>query len=134
MNDPVINILLASENNLGSIVQHAAAKWTTRVKGGLRHYENAIYTAGDKQTGEEVLVVVGRWSDNPDWDVRLRIDFSSMVDMDVENGLIAYRPGRHGFITVTNGYQQIVDIETGIPQNQPKILREFAERVLAWIF
>ena len=130
MPSKITAFLLNDKSELTDIQEVSSARWSTRIGPQTkRPYENAIHQAFSKKDSVSEYVLVGRWSDNVDWDVRLRIPFGEVVRVDAENSLIAFEE-EAGVVSVTNGFQSIHDIERSIPLNKPRVLREFAGQVL----
>lgn len=127
-NSPVVNILIG-DPNLRDIEEISNDIWQTQINSKERRtYENIIYRAFSKRDNVYFRIVVGRWSDNADWDVRLRIPSCDVIAIDKDNSLIAWR-GRIG-TSVSNGFQEIRCIEHKIPKSSPRKLREFAQKLL----
>jgi hypothetical protein len=129
INDPQINILLGAYG-LTNIVSVASATWTTRTRRGtgVRSYTNAIFKAYDSAKGQEVYVLAARPTQFNDWEIRIRIPASRVIEVDVTNALLAYKADGH--IRVSNGKQTVHEADVLIPTNRPKVLREFAQKIL----
>ena len=103
--------------------------WSTKLGPGREcSYENIFYRAYSNADKIYYFIIVGRSSRNEDWNVVLRIINRLVIEIDKQNGLVAWSKDRG--TAVTNGHQNIGCIEYKIPKSIPAKLKEFATEIL----
>lgn len=121
--------ILKDEFDLEDIEEICRGKWEIKLDSKRKQkYENIICKARSKIDNILYCVILGRFSDNKNWSECLRFVYHKKISFDYDNSFVAWE--KNYGTAVTNGYQFINCIEFRIQQSNPKLLKEFANRIL----